>query len=435
MVDKIKFLIYGMGKTGVAVANLLSEMGGKIYYYDKADVQFSKEMEYTSRCGFVKAKALEDIDVLVLSPGVSVYDDLVKIAIKKNISVYSEMDIAMKYLQGVKIGITGSCGKSTTTKLIAEMLGQKYEDVRIGGNYGTPISSLVQNSDHKTISVIEVSSFMLESSRTFHFDCCGILNLSNNHLDRHKKMDKYLKVKQKIYRNSLEGDLIILPKEKMFHTKSKAMVKYFSMTDKKADGQIKDGVVTVSGKQMVETREFSLKGEHNKENLLFATMIAERYSVGPKEIEVAIQNFQGLSHRFEVLGIKKEIKYINDSKATSAKETETAIDMLFSPTVLMLGGSDKKDDFFFMMKKIKACEYIKSIVIFGETSREIISVAKVLNFEKYHSARNFEEAFNLANSLCKGGDTLLLSPACPSFDEFENFEKRGEMFKRKMENL
>ncbi|MFI3167464.1 MAG: UDP-N-acetylmuramoyl-L-alanine--D-glutamate ligase [Bacillota bacterium] len=443
-----KFLVYGMGKTGVSLAKFIIKNGGKVAFFDKKNKILPKEIAnigVENHCETNKKQLLENVDCVILSPGVSVFDEVVKLAISKKTPVLSEMDFSFNFLSGTKIGITASCGKSTVTKMIYEMLKEDFPDVRIGGNYGVPFCELCENSTPQTISVLEVSSFMLEQSKSFHFDIAVFANVYKNHLDRHKTMKKYISAKCKIAKNMQYPDVVILPcgdsaikgevlknansvrppKVVEFQRQNKVLPNYKT---KNQLCEIKDNNIFIGEKQLIRTDEFTVKGLHNKENLLVASIVAEKMGASEKSIAKVAKNFQPLPHRFEKIAEKNGVAYINDSKSTSGKSAEISLTLVDCPAVLLVGGSDKSDDFLPFFKAIKSQPLILKTVIFGSAVRKLEYSAKTAGYFNYEKCESFNLAFEKGNSMCVAGSALILIPACPSYDEFDNFEKRGEHF-------
>lgn len=458
IIQNRKFLIYGLGKTGVSLAKFIIKSGGRVAVYDKKITEIPIEIAnlgVENRCGFKKKELFQGVATMILSPGISIYDEIVKTAISQKISVISEMDFSMQYLSGVKIGITASGGKSTTTKLVYEMLKSEHEDVRIGGNYGIPICELCENSTQNTISVLEVSSFMLEQSKCFHFDIAVLSNVSKNHLDRHKTMAKYLASKCKIVKNMSGSDVVILPRGeekikagvmKKINKQPMPKIEYFEKyanvknkangnSGEKSPNRIEGGWIKVEDKEVLKCEQFKVEGRHNLENLLVACIVSKQLGTADKTILEAIENFQPLPHRFEKIATKNGITYINDSKATSGKSAETTLEIIDFPAVLMIGGSNKNDSFYDLFEKIKNSRFIVKVIIYGEVAQKIQSHAKAAGYHNYEKCKDITSAFGMAKSLCASGTSLVLVPACPSFDEFENFQQRGDRFKKLVEEL
>lgn len=452
IIQNRKFLIYGCGKTGISLAVFITKHGGRIAIYDKKNKTLPKEISNLggeNRCDTNKKQLFEGIYAMILSPGISVGDDVVLQAIKGKVPVFSELDFSMNYLKGVKIGITASCGKSTITKMIYEMLSEDYKDVRIGGNYGIPTCELCENSTETSISVIEVSSFMLEQSRTFHFDIAVFANLSKNHLNRHKTMKKYTAAKCKISKNMSAPDIIILPqgdnkiKAKMLDCAKKTSppqilcFQKFAGDEKVVESnkmpppnRVENGSFYIENKPLMQVFELAIQGRHNVENFLVAAMVASAVGCCEKSMLKIAREFKALPHRFEKVAEKSGVTYINDSKSTSAKSAETSLEMITYPAVIMIGGSDKADDFLELFKKIKANSNIIKTVLYGAVLQKLEFFSKTAGYFNYEKCSDFKTAFNLANSLCAKSVTLVLMSACPSYDEFENFEQRGEEFAR-----
>ncbi len=445
-----KFLIYGCGKTGVSLAKFIINHGGSVAVYDKklkSPPQSMEMLKIENRCETNKKQLFSEIDIVILSPGVSVNDEIVQYAISKKVPVMSEMDFSFANLAGTKIGITASCGKSTTTKMIYEMLKSEYADVRIGGNYGTPICDLCENSTAETISVLEISSFMLEQSKNFHIDIAVFGNISKNHLDRHKTMKKYQQSKCKISKNMSAPDVIIIPKgenaiktqmlknakkhhpPKVLEFKKLVNGKENNIKNSESENCVTETWVKVFGNQLIRRDEFKIAGDHNLENLLLASMASKTLNVSDSNIIKTASEFQPLPHRFEKVAVESEITYINDSKSTSGKSAEISLALINSPAVLLVGGSDKNDDFFDFFMKIKANPNVIKTIIYGAVKSKLEYFAKSAGYFNTETCENFKSSFEKGKSLCVSGSSLILIPACPSFDEFENFEKRGECFK------
>jgi UDP-N-acetylmuramoylalanine--D-glutamate ligase len=447
-----KCLIVGLGyRTGVETANFLLEKGVSVYISDRkkesalADIIKSIKKDITLFTGDQSVDVLENnFDLIVLSPGVPKSIPLIVEAEKKGIDVISEIELASYFLKGIVIGITGTDGKSTTTTLVGEILSQLGFKTFVGGNIGIPVISFVNETDNESITVIELSSFQLETIKTFKPDISAILNIGIDHMDRYNDLTDYFKAKLRILENQKNDDYYIFNfDDKMINNKLEKInmqKRSFSMESQESAIFFNAGLVYRSNRnessEVLDTLNMKLIGLHNVENAMAAILMVEavlekkRISIDYIRIAEAIYSFSGLKHRMESIGFYDKREFINDSKATTVGAVKKAILSLTGNTIVILGGRAKGDDYSKMNKFFK--NNIKGLVLIGETSSD---------FEKFFDSYKLELADSMYDALEKAykmsgiGDTILLSPACASFDMYSSYEERGNDFKKAFKKL
>ena len=310
------------------------------------------------------------------------------------------------------------------------------------GNIGEPLTENLL--PYKTTYCVEASSFQLESVQKFRPDIAGILNITPNHLDRHLTFEKYVEAKLNIFKNMSKSGLLVLNYDdknlrKLAYDKLKPKTVFVSINEEIDGYFVKNDVIfSKKSKKIKEIANIStrkLVGEHNLCNILFATAICKKLKIKNKDIEKAINSFTPLKHRLQFVKNVNGVDYVNDSKSTSPDSTIKAIDSYKKPLILLLGGSDKKTSFDRLAKKIKQNKDIKLVVVSGDTSKQIIKSLSKYGFKNYYKAENFVDGLNFATQNALVGDTILLSPACASFDYFSSFEERGNKFVEYVESL
>lgn len=428
----MKALIIGNGVSGKAANKLLKKLGYSTYILD--DNKNFKSIKLRDRL-------ISSLSLLVVSPGISLDHELVKEAKKRKIPVIGELELGASYLPCEIVAITGTNGKTTTTSLVGELLNTN-DNVFIGGNIGTAVSSFALNAKCSDRVVLEVSSFQLESTTYFHPHIACLLNITPDHLNRHKTMKNYIDAKLNIFKNQTIKDFAIINLDDPLVSslnlrKLKAKVFYFS-TRKKCKGcyvennniYFYDGKVT---EFIMPVSELQLKGEHNLSNVLAGLMCGIILNIPRDFLVSVIHNFKGVEHRLEYVAEVNGVTYINDSKATNISSTLVAIKAMSEPTTLILGGSDKGYEFDELMLNISPV--IKNIIVVGETKSKILAAAERCNVSNVYEANTFKEAVKFAAGLAEKGENVLLSPACASFDMFQNFEQRGKVFKSIVKSL
>jgi UDP-N-acetylmuramoylalanine--D-glutamate ligase len=442
-------LIVGLGKSGVAAAHFLEERGARVTVSDaKPESQLSKEIPELLDRGIVVEtgghgeRTFRGQDLIVVSPGVP-YDvaPLVQ-ARTQGVPVIGEVELAARFLRGSILAITGSNGKTTTTALTGEILEHAGLEVQVGGNIGTPVISMVPESTPKTWNVLEVSSFQLETIERFHPQIAVILNITPDHLDRHRTLEGYTAAKARIFENQTGEDFAVLNADdaicRTLAIKTQAQVIWFS---RKPEATIEDGAFVRNGKilwrrqareqEMMTVSEIPLKGNHNLENVLAAVAAAVLAGCAPAKIREAVMQFKAVEHRLEFVAAINGVEYFNDSKATNVDATIKALESFPANIHIILGGKDKGSDYTVLKELLR--ERVKRVYTIGAAAEKIESqIAGAAPFER---TGTLEAALERAAELAQPGDVVVLAPACASFDQFENYEHRGRVFKQTVQAM
>lgn len=439
-----KYLIVGAGRSGICSGQLLSSLGKDFIIFDGNTDLDKKAVTEKIGCDkeipFILGKAekaqLEDIDICVVSPGVSLETEIMQTVISAGIPVWSEIELAYLYDKGEVIGITGTNGKTTTTSLTYEIVRAYNENTLLVGNIEIPYTGRVGDSVKGGATVAEISSFQLETMLTFKPKVSAILNITPDHLDRHKTMEIYGDVKKSIAKNQTEEDFCILnyddPVLREFAKECKAKVVFFSSSEKLsdglyyADGKIylaKDGVSEV----FVDTWEVNLVGVHNFENIMAAVGMTMSFGVPLDIIREVVKKFVAVEHRIEYVTTRNGVKYYNDSKGTNTDAAIKAIDAMPSTTVLIAGGYDKKSEYGEWVSRFPG--KVRKLVLIGQTRENIAAACDKIGFTDYVFAESLEEAVAICKKEAREGDCCLLSPACASWGMFKNYQQRGNIFK------
>ena len=444
-----RVLIVGLGKSGVAAAHFLQERGAQVTVSDaKHESQLSKEIpELLDRGIAVETgghgeRTFRGQDVIVVSPGVP-YDvaPLVQ-ARNQGVPVIGEVELAARFLKGQVIAITGSNGKTTTTALTGEILEHAGLDVHVGGNIGTPVISMVAESSPQTYNVLEVSSFQLETIETFHAQIAVVLNITPDHLDRHRTLEGYTAAKARIFENQTEKDFAVLNADdaicRSLAAKTRAQVVWFS---RKPEANIENGAFVCGGKilwrhevqeqEIMSTSEVPLKGNHNLENVLAAVAAAVLAGCPPAKIREAVAQFKAVEHRLEFVAAIDGVEYFNDSKATNVDATIKALESFPANIHIILGGKDKGSDYTVLKDLLR--ERVKRVYTIGAAAEKIES--QIAGAAPLERTGTLEAALHRAAELAEPGDVVVLAPACASFDQFENYEHRGRVFKQTVQAM
>ncbi len=440
-----KVLVLGMGISGIGATCLLKEKGAKVTINELED---SQEMKAKAReferngikvvLGSHPFEILAGQELIVLSPGISLQLPLLHEAQKLHIPIMGELELASRFLPDRSlIAITGTNGKTTTTVLTEKMLRKAYKDVQIAGNIGTPLSEVARKPGK--IIVTEVSSFQLETIKKFSPFISCILNISPDHLDRHSDLRQYIWLKSRILTNQKSDGFTILNRDDPYvyplRRKTRAEVIFFSQKKKLERGVFLRGphiVRKFEGEEVVvSTDKISFTGSHNLENILSAIAIASLYRLEKEAVREALLEFKGLPHRCEPVARIKGVDFINDSKATNEGAVKSCLESIAQPIILIMGGKHKGANFFALKNIIK--KKVRRLILLGEAKRvikaQLDTICPLLEVENMRDA--VREAFNKAQK----GDCVLLSPACASFDQFKNYEERGEVFKEEVRKL
>jgi len=436
-----KFLVVGLGKSGVACARFLKERGGVVTATDGKsiddlgeDVQKLKDLGIRIEAGGHKIETFLDCDLIVLSPGVPMSIEPIREAKKRGIEVISEIELAYNFIKTPIIAITGSNGKTTTTTLIGQILKRAHKKVFVGGNIGNPLIEYIELGRGAEYVVAEISSFQLEGIRSFRPRVVIMLNISPDHLDRYLSYQDYIAAKARIFLNQREGDFAILNADdsvvsEMMNSFKDVRKVYFSQKKRMNKGIYLDGnsIISEIGKQKhrYSTESLKVRGVYNIDNIMASIAAAEICGCNPGDIQDAVNSFKGLEHRLEFVEEISGVKYYNDSKATNVGAVEKSLESFEQPIILIAGGRDKGTGYETLNELVK--ERVKKLILIGE-AKEII-LKSLGSLTQSLKADTLEEAVELAWSQSSHGDVVLLSPACSSYDMFNNYEERGEAFK------
>ena len=446
-----RVLVLGMARSGIAAAELLLHHGAIPVLADsKQEEAFGNSLDSLRgtacqfRLGEDPIKLLEEADILLISPGVPIDAPVVLAAREKGVTVTGELEMASVLLNGDMVAISGTNGKTTTTTLVGRIFENAGRITHVAGNIGYPLSAVARVSKKTDMSVVEVSSFQLESIRTFHPKVAALLNITEDHLNRHGTMAQYIKLKQRLFENQKATDVAVLnmddPVLFKMAGKLKSRVAFFSRTQKVENGAyVEDGKIIWRwdgvSKPVCDVDQILIPGPHNLENALAATAMACAMGIPAPIIRHTLISFTGVEHRIEKVRIFQGVTYINDSKGTNVDSTIKAVQSMKAPTVLILGGYDKHTDFMPLCREIVASGKINKVIAIGQTAKQIHQQLGEAGYADVQRAYSFEEAVQMARENAVTGGNVLLSPACASFDMFKDFEHRGEVFKELVNGL
>ncbi|HTA58849.1 MAG TPA: UDP-N-acetylmuramoyl-L-alanine--D-glutamate ligase [Candidatus Baltobacteraceae bacterium] len=443
---KMRVLVVGLARTGVATALFCAghnaivtatETRGESELGDAAAKL--RAAGVTLELGGHTEKTFLAQDLIVPSPGVPADDKFLMLAKSKGITVWSEIELAYRFLEGKLIGITGSNGKTTTTTLVHHILKAGAMRAYLAGNVGTPLISEVEKMDAGSVAVAELSSFQLELTEKFRPNIGALLNLTPDHLDRHKTMEAYAAAKARIFANQTELDAAILNADDAASAKyapKKPQVFWFSRKKHVMQGACLQGeeiVVAHHGKMepVMKVAEIPLAGAHNVENVLAAVILARLAGVDSATIAKAVKSFAGVEHRLEFVADIHGVRYYNDSKATNVDATLKALDAFPGRILVILGGKDKGSDYTVLQKPLRE-RAILALLIGAAADKIEKQIAGSVAIER---AGTLERSVEAASLVAQAGDVVLLAPACASFDQFENYEQRGRVFKELVRGL
>jgi UDP-N-acetylmuramoylalanine--D-glutamate ligase len=445
-----RVLVVGLGKSGVASALFLKKHGAIVTVSDtKSGDELRNEIPVlldhgiTVETGGHGERTFRGQDLIVVSPGVPVDAAPLVQARSAGETVIGEIELAGRFLPGPIVAITGSNGKTTTTTLTGEIAADGFP-VLVGGNIGTPAISLAERATAETVVVLEVSSFQLETISTFRPKIAVILNVTPDHLDRHRTFEAYADAKARIFENQSGEDFAVLnaddPTCVALAERTKAQVFWFSRQKEVQSGTwVHDGNVIFRNskgpQQILQVSDIPLKGAHNLENVLAAVCASSLLGCAPKQIRQAVVNFKAVEHRLEFVATINSVDYYNDSKATNVDATIKALESFPANIHLILGGKDKGSDYSLLNDLLR--QRVKRVYTIGAAAGKIesqIISAKNGGPEIVH-AETIENAIRKAHSAAQQGDVVLLAPACASFDQFKNYEHRGRIFKEIVQSL
>lgn len=440
-----RVLVVGLGKSGVASAIFLKAHGARVTISDtKSGDELRNEIPalldhgITVETGGHGERTFREQDLIVVSPGVPVDAPLLQQARSLGEVVIGEIELAAQFLPGPIVAITGSNGKTTTTTLTGEILNSRGLPTLVGGNIGTPAISLVSSAKAETAIVLEVSSFQLETIQTFRPKIAVVLNVTPDHLDRHRTLQIYVNAKARIFENQRSGDFAVLNADDPIcvgmETRTKAQVYWFSRRK-----EVKQGAFVSGGKilfrhgmqqrEIMEVSEIPLKGAHNLENVLAAVCAGALMGCAPGQILQAVCAFKAVEHRLEFVATIRGVDYYNDSKATNVDATIKALESFPRNIHLILGGKDKGSDYSLLNDLLR--KRVKRVYTIGAAAGKIESqiLAARDGGPELVRAETLENAIRKATAVSEPGDVVLLAPACASFDQFKSYEHRGKEFK------
>ncbi len=447
-----KALVVGLGyRTGPAVSNFLVSKGIDT---SVTDIKDEKELypiiagldeKVEIYAGSQEPEILDrGFDIVVLSPGVPKKIPLIREALRRKIPVISEIELAYMFIKGDIIAITGTDGKTTTTSLMGHVLEELGFHVLVGGNIGKPLISIAEKTGSDSVTLIELSSFQLETVKNFRPHISAILNVTPDHLDRYDDMNEYFEAKLRITMNQRSHDFYIYNRDDPMLAENlngiKAQKLSFSLKDKSAAAYYDGAVVHLKDEdkyiEVIDAHKMQLTGLHNIQNVMAALLMIrslykkKKFNADFKGIAEGFYRFPGLEHRMENIGTFKERHFINDSKATTIGSVKMAIESIKGNCILILGGKRKGDDYSRLAESMNG--KVRSVILIGESKDEFMKL-----FNKYNcvAAESIDDAVIKAMQESSEGDVILLSPACASFDMFKSYEERGAAFKESFKKL
>ena len=444
-----RVLVVGIGKSGISAAMFLRGLGARVTVSDtRSAVALAEQIPALLDAGIMVESGGHGLltfrrqDLIVISPGVSLDTPEVKQVIGYGLPVIGELELASRYLKGSIVAVTGSNGKTTTTTLIGKIFVDAGLKTQVGGNIGLPVIELIPGSTDETANVLEVSSFQLETTEQFHPGIAVILNITPDHLDRHGSFEKYVDAKERIFANQTAEDALVLNADdrttQMCAGRANSRVYWFSGTKVVRQGTfLREGVVCWMEKEggkaepILPVSEIGLKGAHNVENVLAAVCTARLSGVAAEAIRASVASFKAVEHRLEYVCTSNGVEYFNDSKATNVDAAIKAVASFKGCVHLILGGKDKDSDYAQMNEILT--DRVKAVYTIGSAAekieRQLAGVVKIV------TAGTLATAVAKAADAAVAGDVVLLAPACSSFDQFENYEHRGRVFRQLVMDL
>jgi UDP-N-acetylmuramoylalanine--D-glutamate ligase len=440
-----RVLVVGLGKSGVASALFLKAHGARVTVSDtKSGDELRNEIPVlldhgiTVETGGHGERTFRNQDWIVVSPGVPVDAPMLAQARATGEPVIGEIELAAQFLPGPIVAITGSNGKTTTTTLTGEIMTTSGLPALVGGNIGTPAISLAERAKPETVIVLEVSSFQLETIQTFRPKIAVVLNVTPDHLDRHRTLEVYVDAKARIFENQQGSDYAILNADDpicvAMASRTRAQVFWFSRQKEVEHGAwVRDGNILFRDDQgqreILQVSEIPLKGAHNLENVLAAVCAGALMGCAPDKIRQAVREFKAVEHRLEYVATIGGVDYYNDSKATNVDATIKALESFPANIHLILGGKDKGSDYSVLNDLLR--KRVKRVYTIGAAAAKIESqiVSSKNGGPEIVRAETLENAIRKAHAVAQPGDVVLLAPACASFDQFKSYEHRGKVFK------
>jgi UDP-N-acetylmuramoylalanine--D-glutamate ligase len=424
-------VVVGMARSGVAAVALLREKGARVRAVDSKPATVEGiVVEPQTPESFAGA------ELIVLSPGVPPDLDVFADARRRGVPIVGDLELASWFLEGPNIGITGSNGKTTTTALTGHILKSSGIPSQVGANIGRPPASMVETSRVNQWNVLELSSFQLETTDRFHARIAAALNLTPDHLDRHRTIENYADAKARLFVNQRENDFAVLnaddPICREYASRGAAKPVWFSSTQTVAPGaSLSDGRILLDGEPLMAIPEVPLRGRHNLENTMAAAAMSHLAGATHAQIRAAVMTFPGVEHRLEFVRELHGVNWYNDSKATNVDATLKAIDAFSGGLWIILGGYDKKTDFAPLAAPLASKAH--GALLIGATANQLAD--QLRDSVPLIQCGTLDAAIREAHARARAGDTALLAPACASWDQFDNYEQRGREFKRMVQEL
>lgn len=440
-----KVIVCGMARSGISAAKLLASVGADVTLQDMKpmdvliklhDIEAYKKAGIKIFAGANPDDIIDSFDYAVLSPGVPCDLPFIKKAESSGVKVISEVELAYTLTECPVCAITGTNGKTTTTTLTGMLLNKKYKNTAVVGNIGVAYSEKVKSLKADDFVCAEISSFQLETSDTFRPHIAAVLNITPDHLNRHKTMDNYVAVKEKIFMKQNKDDFTILNKNDEYCVKmadkTKGKVFFFSSAEKLDEGIYLDGDnihIKWNGldEDVINIHDLRILGTHNYENVMAAVACAVCAGVDMESIREVLKEFNGVEHRIEYCGTFDGVDYYNDSKGTNPDASIRAVLAMRKPIVLIGGGYDKDSSYDEWVKLFDG--RVKKLILIGATAGKIAECCDRYGFKDYEFADTFKKCIEKCKASAEEGDCVLLSPACASWGMFEDYEQRGRMFK------
>lgn len=428
-----KVIVLGYGRSGRSAVNTMIRFGANVVlttneiFADESIRQLLKGQGVEIVDGHHPMSLLNDAELIIKNPGIPYTIDFIQEAEKRGIPIITEVELTKDITDAGIIGITGTNGKTTVTHLIGEMMANDNKKPIICGNIGYPASEAAFEADADNVLVMELSSFQMMGVRTFKPDVAVLTNIYEAHMDYHSSKEEYVNAKLSLLKNLTESDLIVFNAQQKFfldNYQGPADIKYFS-GEGHADAYIKDGCICFEDTELINIDNVLLRGSHNYENILAAIIAVKQFGVSDDAIIKTLKAFGGIPHRMEYLGIIDGVKYYNDSKATNNLATSFALDSFEVPTVWIAGGLDRGQSFEELSRH---SGHVKHLIAYGETAEKLSGFAKTQNIG-VSLAENPYHAVLEAKDIAEDGEIVLFSPACASWDQYKDYEARGDHYK------
>lgn len=446
-----KVFVAGLGLSGKALCKVLNDLNAHVIAYDKKNnVSIEDSIKDINKSNIVFAlgqyhkSMLYDVDLVIISPGIPIDSDIVKDAKNIGIDVIGEVEFAYRFSKAPIYAITGTNGKTTTTSLLGEMFLNSGKNTYVAGNIGYPLINATISAKAEDVIVAEISSFQLETIKEFKPQISCIINITPDHLNRHKTFENYRNIKSRIFENQRDNEYTVLnyDDKAVYGLAEKAKCKVFPFSRKeilKEGAYIRDNCLYIKfngiEKMIIDIDKIYIPGGHNVENALAASSMAYIAGVDADIISYTLRTFKGVEHRIEFVDEVGGVKFYNDSKGTNPDAAIKAIEALKYPIILIAGGYDKGVEFDDFIKAFNG--KVKKLILIGETAGKIYDTAVKYSYPKENiiMADSLENAVNIAYKSSIKGDCILLSPACASWDMFKNYEERGKIFKEAVAEL